>query len=134
MNTKEIEIKNPTRSRKWGWGYSYTPTGNGTEINVPTRPDYVGTLHQIQRAIETDPVLASNRSAYMAEAWFYVGKRIVATYMYDMTEPGTDSDDNPDGFFDNATYDWAWFVGFPSMNEIELAVSIDNTIKIRTLL
>ena len=133
MLTREIEIKNPTRNRKWGWGYSYTPTGNGTEIKLPSKPDYTGTLHQIEQATASDPVLASNKNAYMADAWFYHGERIVSTYTYGMIEPGVDTRDNPNGFFDDATYGWAWFCGFPYQNELDLALSVSNTIKIRTI-
>lgn len=110
---REIEIKNPARCRKWGWGRSYTPTGNGIEIERPTHPDYEGTLHQIEQAIEGDTVFyQSMSSAFSCDGWFYDGKPIHSVYEWIMTQHGEDTPEKPNGFYDDAVYGWAWTRNF----------------------
>ena len=75
----QVVVTNPFRSRKFGFGYTCTPTGNGTEIETPSKPDYTGTLKQVQEAVDADRLLASFRSGgtFYNTAWFYDGRRIV---------------------------------------------------------
>ena len=84
MNEKlaELTVTNYRRRRGWGWGYSFTPTGaDAYSIETPAYPDHVGTLKQLERARETDQTWQAHRqSAYYNTAWFYRGRRIVATW------------------------------------------------------
>ena len=77
----EITVTNWRRSRAFGFGWSSIPTGHGTEIETPKRPDYTGTVRQVQEAIREDRALAATVSggAYHSRVWFYKGRRIVAT-------------------------------------------------------
>jgi len=79
MNTQTVTITNPTRTRKWGWGYSTNPTGRDAySIEMPSRPDYTGTLKTVQDAIDSDRTYASMKSGgtFINTQWFYDGKRI----------------------------------------------------------
>ena len=79
MNTQTVTVTNPTRTRKWGFGYSTKPTGrDGYSIELPSSPDYTGTLKTLQDAIEDDRHLASLKSGgtLVNVQWFYDGKRI----------------------------------------------------------
>lgn len=68
-------------SKKFGVGYSFTPTGNGTEIQIPTRPDYTGTLEQCNRSLGQDRTFQAHKnSAFYSLSWFYDGQRITATW------------------------------------------------------
>lgn len=76
----QVVVTNPFRSRKWGFGYTCQPTGNGTQIEIPGKPDYRGTLSQVSEAVSSDRVLASFRSGgtFYNAAWFYDGRRIIS--------------------------------------------------------
>jgi len=68
------------KTRTLGWGYSTQPTGTGSEIEIPTRPDYTGTFRQVCEQIQADRTFHSLGGAYHSEAWFMNGKRIVAVW------------------------------------------------------
>lgn len=112
MKIKEIEIKNSNRSRSFGWGYSFTPSGNGSEIEIPSKPTYTGTIKQILEAIATDRVLQSSQSLYKSDAWFYKGRRIVATWGWGFIKMGPDDDENPNRYYEEAEAGEAFFEGF----------------------
>ena len=79
MDTKEIEVHNPFRSRRFGFGYSTRPSGrDALSIELPVRPDYTGTINQVLEAIRSDQLLASLRSGgtYYTASWFFDGHRI----------------------------------------------------------
>ena len=64
------------RTRKLGWGYTcWTKPGD-----IPTRPDYTGTIKQILDTIGRDKTYHSMKSGgtYLSESWFYDGKRIIS--------------------------------------------------------
>ena len=77
----EVTITNWRRSRSFGFGWSSVPTGHGTDTEVPRRPDYTGTMRQVQADIRHDRALAATISggAYLSRVWFYKGRRIVGT-------------------------------------------------------
>lgn len=80
MDTQKITVENPTRTRKWGWGWTNTPTGRDAySIEIPSRPDYTGTMKQVLKAISEDRTYRSMKSGgtFTNTAWFYDGKRIV---------------------------------------------------------
>jgi hypothetical protein len=99
----EITVTNWRRSRAFGFGWSSIPTAHGTEIETPKRPDYTGTVRQVQEAIREDRALAATVSggAYTSQVWFYKGKRITATKFGDHWYDGLafaylDADDDKD--------------------------------------
>ena len=77
----EITVRNWRRSRSFGWGWSTVPTGEGINIEIPERPDYVGTYRQLCEAEAEDRAFQSSKSggAFYATRWFYKGKPIVGT-------------------------------------------------------
>ena len=75
-----ITVNNPTRRRLWGWAWSCQPTGKDAySIEIPTRPDYVGTLGMIGKKVSQDRTYWSLKSGgtFTATAWFWNGKRIL---------------------------------------------------------
>lgn len=61
------------RTRGIGWGYSTQPTGNGTEIAMPTRPQFEGTVKQVLAQRQSDPTLISLGGVPKKSCWFLHG-------------------------------------------------------------
>jgi len=62
-----------TRKTKLGFGYTSAceQTESGLRVCEVEKPDYIGTIKQLQEAIENDKTLASWRgSTYYNTAWF----------------------------------------------------------------
>jgi len=113
---QEITVKNYRCSCEFGWGYTFTPTGEDAySIEIPTRPDHVGTLRQIQDAVANDKTWQSKDGAFYNTAWFYDGKRIIATWVFDIiSQPAADeaANMNTDEFYDACEYGWRWVNGW----------------------
>ena len=129
----EIEITNINRKRRWGWGFSTTPSGNGPySIELPTAPDYVGTIGQISEAIASDVVFHSLGGAFYATQDFWDGHPIVATWRFGCLqldrghwEEEADGDGVEWVHDEDAKYGYAWFDG------LEFPENGSTTIKIR---
>ena len=113
---QEITIKNYRRSRKFGWGYTFTPTGEDAySIETPSRPDHVGTLNQIDDDIASDRTWRARGGAFYNTAWFHDGKRILATWAFDIVSqpsPNESADMTTDEFFAQCEYGWRWVNGW----------------------
>jgi len=82
---EEITVPIVYINRKFGWGWSCQPTGQDAySIETPTRPDVTGTINQCRQYADTDRTFKSIKSGgtFYNTAWFYDGKRIVATWAY----------------------------------------------------
>jgi hypothetical protein len=120
----EVTVKNFRQDHRFGWGYSCTPTGSGTQIAHPAFPDHTGTLHQIEHAKRKDRTFQSVLSGgvYKQTAYFYQGRRIVATWRWGLINPAPDLPEALDSeaghranerhHQDNDGYGYGWFDGF----------------------
>jgi len=82
-----LEVTVRKNDRKWGWEFSTTPTGHGTEIEVPNKPFYEGTLSQIAAKKNADKTFQSvvSGGTFYAAAWFYDGHLIEEMYTMEPT-------------------------------------------------
>lgn len=87
-----METRISLRTRTLGWGYETTPTGRGTEIELPSGPDYVGTYCQIVRAIRADRAYQSiiSGGTFSNTCWFVGGQRITEIWDGDRWIPAHD--------------------------------------------
>ncbi len=128
-SNETIEIKNAERVRKFGFGWSTQPTGQGTDIEMPLKPDYEGTVRQILAARDSDPAYQAygrpSASNYKSTCWFYGAlpiqsiwrtgylKRVAdLPYLDDMESPGAYHqwrDRNDEHHFQNDVIGAGWF-------------------------
>ena len=109
MLANEITVPNFGRSRKFGWGWTTSPTGQGTSIEIPTSPDYTGTLGQLRQDRADDRAFHSLGGAFYNTAWFYGGRRITHTWAFGPLSPMFDENDQPNP---DVEYDYRWEPGF----------------------
>jgi hypothetical protein len=145
MDTQELTIKNPNRSRKFGWNWTCTPTGRDAySIETPSHPSVTGTIKQIGQEIDNDRTFRSIKSGgtFYNTAWFYDGKRIVATWEFgllkqvdDLPLPETDeptlyemndwNEKNRQHHWENDVWGYGWFAGFRLGEDTPLKIRVE---------
>ena len=100
---EKLTIASPSRKRGWGWNFCTTPSGDGPYgIEMPDRPEYVGTILQVREKIWDDRSFRARGGAFHTTAWFYRGTRIAGVtangFMYTRFADFILDCDGPDGF------------------------------------
>lgn len=99
-----------------GWNYSTDPTGEDAySIKIPCSPHFEGTVEQIKQAIREDRGFNSLGGAFYSTAWFYNGRRIIATWDYAIIHaptPNEAANMSDEEYYEKCEYGWKWVPGF----------------------